>query len=171
MIAVITAVPTMEDDDTPTMILGADGRYEDANAAALAVLGLTIEQLRALPPRALSTTPVEEADSLRAEWERSGATSALGETTLLRPDGTRLRATFRVMPAADGRFRATFEPVSTPVDQPTELYTVGRVLAAWRAAERKLAEVTPDSDEGRALQARIGQLRADHRRLFEAEQQ
>lgn len=42
------------------------------------------------------------------------------------------------------------------------------VLDAWRTAERRLAELTPDDPERRDIEAEIVVLRAEYQRLFSA---
>ena len=54
-----------------------------------------------------------------------------------------------------------------PDAAPTIYTTTGEVLAAWRAAERRLEELVPDGPEWRRLEAEIAGFRDEYRRLFE----
>jgi PAS domain S-box-containing protein len=150
------------------MVLNADGTTADASPAALELLGLTLEQLRALPPGALSPEPRDEQaqEEFRAQWERQGSPDIGGEATMRRLDGTSIRVKFGLTPIEDGRFLAMIEPVAGPTQQPAIVYTAGQVLAEWRAAERRMIEIPPDSDEWRVAQAEIETFRVRYQELF-----
>jgi hypothetical protein len=60
----------------------------------------------------------------------------------------------------DGHYIDEEEP-----GQPTKVYTVGQVLAAWRAAERRLESLSPDTAEWAAARAEIETFRVEYRRL------
>jgi len=155
------------------VILGGDGRYLDANAEALDMLGVTLEQLLAATPSMFSAEPVDvdAGAALRREWERAGGPDLTGETTIRRPDG-QLRHVRFVITRRDAGFAAILEPASTAAPtQPAEphiLFTTGDVLAEWRAAERRLEAVPADSPEWQATQAQIASLRDRYQRLFAA---
>jgi hypothetical protein len=58
------------------------------------------------------------------------------------------------------------------IERPTtnltaKVYRIADVLAEWRSAERELAELDPESDEAREVQAIIDLLREQHHTLFE----
>jgi PAS domain S-box-containing protein len=150
------------------MVINADGTTADASPAALELLGLTLEQLRALPPGALSPEPRDEVAqaAFREEWERQGLPDIGGEATMRRLDGTSIRVKFGITPIEDGRFLALIEPVAGPVQQPPTLYTAGQVLAEWRAAERRMIEIPPDSAEWHDTQAEIDTFRKRYQELF-----
>ncbi len=150
------------------MILNPDGTTEDANPAALDLLGVTLEQLRRLPPGAFSPeAPDPEAQAaFRSEWERVGTPDIGGEATIQRLDGSQVRVKFGISPIEEGRFVAVMEPVATTVDAPPSLYTAGQVLAEWRAAERKLADVPEGSAEWRAVNRDIESFRARYHEFF-----
>ena len=73
---------------------------------------------------------------------------------------------FGISPIEEGRFVAVMEPVATTVDAPPSLYTAGQVLAEWRAAERKLADVPEGSAEWRAVSRDIESFRARYHEFF-----
>jgi PAS domain S-box-containing protein len=150
------------------MVLNADGTTADASPAALELLGLTLEQLRALPPGALSPEPRDEQAqaAFRKQWEHQGQPDIGGEATMRRLDGTSIRVKFGLTPIEDGRFLAMIEPVAGPTEQPTVVYTAGQVLAEWRAAERRMIEIPPDSDEWHRAQAEIDTFRKRYQELF-----
>jgi PAS domain-containing protein len=153
--------------DEAVLILGADGTYRHASPRALELLGLSLDELKALPPGALSTTPADERQALQKEWERSGARAALGETTVAVPGGRTFRARFALAVQPDGTYRATITPVAGPVTGPTRLYAVGEVLEAWRAEERKLEALEPGTPEWQEVKARAEGLRRSYARHFE----
>lgn len=151
-----------------TMVLNADGTTADASPAALELLGLTLDQLRALPPGALSPEPRDEVarKAFLEQWERQGSPDIGGEATIRRLDGTSVRVKFGLTPIEDGRFLALLEPVAGPTQQPTTVYTAGQVLAEWRAAERRMVEIPPDSAEWHDAQAEIETFRRRYQELF-----
>lgn len=150
--------------DGPAILTDAEGRVRTANRVALETLGLGLSELRALPRGALSADP-DESRALSAEWERAGSDRGMGEATVVRLDGRRLRIAFVVQPRDDG-YLINFEPVAHEVNQPVRMYTLGSVLSAWRAAERRLEEIDPDSPDWHTVQEEIETLRAEHRVLF-----
>lgn len=153
----------------PTLILNGDGSTEDANAAALDLLRLTLDELRALPPGALSPEAPDPAatTAFRQQWERQGSPDLSGESTIRRLDGSEVRVKFGITPSEDGRFVAILEEVATSVEAPPVLYTAGQVLAHWRAAERRLAEVREGSAEWQAVTREIETFRARYQALFD----
>jgi PAS domain S-box-containing protein len=150
------------------MVLNADGTTADASPAALELLGLTLEQLRALPPGALSAEPRDEQDreAFLNQWQLQGQPDIGGEATMRRLDGTSIRVKFGLTPIEDGRFLALIEPVAGPTEQPTVVYTAGQVLAEWRAAERRMIEIPPDTPEWRSAQSEIDTFRQRYQELF-----
>ena len=153
----------------PTLILNPDGSTADANAAALELLRVTLDELRALPPGAFSPEPPDPAatDAFREEWERQGSPDMAGEGTVRRLDGSEVRVKFGITPTDDGRFVAIMEEVAAPVDTPQVLYTAGQVLALWRAAERQLAEIPEGSAEWQAVTREVDRFRARYHELFD----
>ena len=153
----------------PTLILNADGSTADANDAALELLRLTLDELRALPPGALSPEPPDPVagEAFREQWEREGSPDVGGEGTIRRLDGSEVRVKFGVTPTDDGRFVAILEEVSSPVEAPQVLYTAGQVLAHWRAAERRLAEIPEGSAEWQAVMREIETFRSRYHALFD----
>lgn len=150
------------------MVLNADGTTADASPAALELLGLTLEELRALPPGALSAEARDDAAqaAFREQWERQGSPDIGGEATMRRLDGTSIRVKFGITPIEDGRFLAMIEPVAGPTQQPATVYTAGQVLAEWRAAERRMIAIPPDTAEWHDAQAEIDTFRQRYQELF-----
>jgi PAS domain S-box-containing protein len=151
-----------------TMILNEDGTAADASPAALQILGVTLDQLRELPTGAFSATePDPAADAaFREQWERQGSPDIGGEATLRRLDGEQIRVKFAISPLDDGRYQAVLIPVGGATDAPPTLYTAGEVLAEWRAAERRLAALPPDSPEIDAVHADIAAFRTRYQDVF-----
>jgi PAS domain-containing protein len=157
-------------EDEATLLINADGTYEDGNAAALAILGLTREELRALPAQALSMQNDRAlAEDVRASWERSGSDPIIGQGTVRRPDGVPVRVAFLLVPRKDGRFVAVLRPSSGAADRPASWFTTGQILSTWRAAERRLEAVIDGSAEWDAIQVEIAAFREQYQRLFAAE--
>ncbi len=152
----------------PTMILNADGTTADANAAALELLRVSLDEIRALPPGAFSPDPPDPgADkAFRKEWERHGSPDLGGEATIRRLDGSTLRVKFGITPIEDGKFVAIMEPVGGRTDAPPTVYSAGQVLAEWRAAERRLAEIPEGTAEWRSVHHEIDTFRSRYQELF-----
>ena len=152
-----------------SILLNSDGTYADASPDALDILGVTREQLLAMPPGAFAAKPPDpEADAaFRATWEKSGAPDIAGEATIRRPDGDERRVKFLIRRRDDGRFVAAIEPVDGRVEAPPKVFTAGEVLAAWRAAERRLETVVEQSPEWTSIRADIESFRQQYQTLFQ----
>ena len=153
----------------PTLTLNPDGTAADANDEALALLRVTLAELRALPAGALSVDPPDPAASqaFREQWERAGEPDIGGEGTLRRPDGSTVRVKFGITPLEGGRFLAIMEEIPVATEAPPVLYTAGQVLAEWRAAERRLAAIVEGSAEWQAINEEIEIFRRRYHALFE----
>jgi PAS domain-containing protein len=150
------------------MVINADGTTAEASPEALELLGFTLEQLRALPPGALSAErrDPEGQAAFREEWERQGSPDIGGETTVRRADGNSIRVRFGITPTGDGRYLAVIDPVAGPTSEPPTVYTAGQVLAQWRAAERRMVEIPPDTSEWHEAQAEIESFRRQYQEVF-----
>jgi PAS domain-containing protein len=151
------------------MIINADGTTVDANDAALELFRVTLDELRTLPPGAFATEPPDPVarEAFREQWERLGEPDLGGEATIRRLDGSEVRVKFGITPTEDGRFVAIMEEVGSATDAPAVVYTAGQVLAEWRAAERRLAEIPAGSAEWRAVTRDIEIFRARYHSLFD----
>ena len=151
-----------------TITISAEGHIEDADPAALSLLGVTLDELIALPPGAFSPDPPDPAAdaAFRTQWEAGGRPDIGGQATLQRPDGSKVRVRFAITQTPDQRFLAVLEPISSSVDAPTTMFTGGEVLAAWRAAERRLTALAPDSREWADASDEIERFRLMYHDLF-----
>jgi PAS domain S-box-containing protein len=151
------------------IMLDAAGRYVDANAAALGLLGVSLEELRASGPERFALQPVASSDqaALRAHWEAGGAQPLVGTTGIRRSDGTTIRVAYAIE-AAESTVRARLWEVDGAPNEPTTMYTVGDVLREWRAAERVLAELAPGTPEWARTAGEIAVLRGQYQEIFRA---
>ena len=156
-------------EDAATLRVDATGRWLDASAEALELLGVTsVDELRALPSDAFSPEPADPAE--RAAFAEAYATSLaqglLIEAPFRRLDGELVRARAAVFP--DGSdYRLLFYPVERPTtNRSTKVFTIADVLAEWRGAERRLVALDPASDEARRVNGEVELLRVAHGRLF-----
>jgi len=149
--------------------IAADGRYDDANEAALELLGLSLVELRASPPDRFAIQPTIDADqtALQAQWEAGGSPLLVGATGLRRADGTTIRVAFAIE-ATDPGFRVRLSEVEGSPHAPIRAYTVGDVLQEWRAAERELAELVPGTPDWARTSSEIQSLRDRYQELFRA---
>ncbi len=151
-----------------TMLLDPDGTVVDASPSMLDLLGVGLDQLRALPRGAFAPEPpdpVAEA-AFREAWESQGSPTIGGQGTIKRLDGTKVRVRFAISPTDDGRFRAIVDPIRGSVEEGPTLFTAGRVLAEWRAAERRLTTLEPETPDWTRVQAEIEGFRATYQDLF-----
>lgn len=150
------------------VIIDAEGRYLEGNRRALEILGVSLDQLRASTGRTFASAPAdpEQTDAFRVAWEQAGRPDITGETSVRRPDGGLVRVRFAITPRPDGTYAAAFEPVAGSPAEPAALRTVGDVLAAWRAAERRLETLQPGSPEWSAAQDEVAWLRDRHATIF-----
>ena len=153
-----------------TMLIDAEGRTLDASPAALDLLGVGLEELRAMPPGAFSPEPPDpdQSAAFQEAWRESGSPDIFGESTIVRPDGTQARIRFVIRPTAAGRYEVGLEGAATSVEAPPRMFTAGEILAAWRAAERRLVELPEGSAEQVAIETEIAAFRERYQRLFPA---
>ncbi len=78
-----------EDDHVATIVVGPDGRYIDANAAALELLGLALDELLAMRSGDLADPAV--AELVPWTWDVVRETGELHATSILRAIGDRPR--------------------------------------------------------------------------------
>lgn len=153
-----------------TVILDDEGRYLDADAGALDLLGVaSVDELRAMPPGAFTAVPTDPKE--QAAWRRAYASiraeGVLAELTFRRTDGELVRVRTAILDQGDGRYRALFYPIERPTTNlSSRVYRIAEVLAEWRSAERRLVDLDPESDEAREVGADIELLRRQHHALF-----
>ena len=149
--------------------LDAAGRYVDANAAALDLLGVSLAELLTSAPDRFAIQPTTEAEqaALRSQWETGGSHPMVGTAGLRRPDGTTIRVTYAIEAAATG-FRARMWRTEGAPEAPSSVFTVSDVLREWRAAERELAELSPGTPEWARTLSEIDLLRGRYQKLFRA---
>jgi PAS domain-containing protein len=159
----------MRDQQTTEAVIAIDatGRYVDANAAALDLLGVSLAELRTSAPDRFALRPtvdVEQA-ALRSRWESGGTQPLVGTTGLRRADGTTVRVAYAIE-AADAGYRARLWQVEGSPHAPPSVFTVGDVLREWRAAERVLAALVPGTPEWARTVSEIELLRGKYQELF-----
>jgi PAS domain-containing protein len=149
--------------------LDVAGHYVDANAAALELLGVSLAELRVAAPDRFAINPTADADRevLRAKWASDSERPLVGTAGLRRGDGTTIRVGYAIE-AADPGFRARLWEVEGSPDAPASAYNVDDVLREWRAAERELSELTPDTPEWTRAMGEIDMLRGMYQELFRA---
>ena len=127
----------------PTVLVADKfGRYVDATEDALALYGVTLEELRALEVGAFSGPYAELALTIWRRLARTGAPMPTGESTVYRPDGSRIRVRYvRIEPRPDETYEMQVVPSDVPAtsDPPPIADNPTKVLEAWRAAERDVA--------------------------------
>ena len=149
--------------------LDAAGRCLDANDTALDLLGVTLAELRAAPPGqfAIGQSIDAEDSPLRAQWLDGGNELPAGTAGLVRGDGTTIRVAFALEATVFG-FRARLSHVAGSPHAPGSAFTIGDVLREWRAAERQLTELSPDTPDWARTRGEIELLRGRYQQLFKA---
>ncbi len=148
------------------ILVKSDSTILEASDAALELLGLTLDQLRSLPPGGLSLeADLDASGEFQAAWRDNGGGAVVGAGTARLLDGRLLRVRYLITPYADDTFEVILEESDEPASAPARTYTVGAVLAAWRAAERRLEAIAPGSAEWAAVQAEIEYLRSEYQRV------
>lgn len=132
-------------NEVATFRISADGRYVDGDDAALRLLGVTLDELRA--KRVGDFTTPEQRDVIRANWHlivKSPGAPVVRASTVIRPDGSTVLAhllTPQVAP--DGTFVVRGYAVDQEGSAQTE--TLAEILHRWRSAERACAASEPGS--------------------------
>jgi PAS domain-containing protein len=121
------------------LIADKQGRYLDADAGALELLGLTLEELRSMQVGDFSGPHAEMA---RTVWRRLAATGenmSTGEGDLYLPGGSHVRVRYtRIGALANGEYELCFEPIHLPgEDRPPTSDRPSTILREWRVAERE----------------------------------
>lgn len=157
-----------------TVMLDRDGRYLDADERALELLGVSsVDALRDTPPETFAAVPPDpvEQEAWRKAYFASRAEGVLAEVAFRRLDGELVRVRTAILEESDGRFRALFYPIERPTTNlSAKVYRIADVLDEWRAAERRLADIDPDSPAGRELQRDVDVLRAQYQQLVKAKE-
>ena len=152
------------------VILDVQGRYVDADEAALELLGVaSVDELRATPPERFAAVPpdAQEQEAWQRAYSESSAQGVLAEAAFRRLDGELVRVRTAIVPEPDGTYRALFYPVERPTaNLVPRLFRIADILAEWRSAERRLVEVDAQSEEGAQLASEVELLREQYQQLF-----
>jgi PAS domain-containing protein len=146
--------------DDAVVTISPDGRCLAGSPAALELLGVGLDELRAGDVGAL--VPGTFGDAARESWRvwvASGMALARGEKEILQPGGRRVRVSFETVRRADGMYDETLVALAGNPERRSPYTTLAAVLEAVREAERALAELPKRSRRRRALRSDIGQLR------------
>ena len=154
-----------------SVTLDAEGRYLDADHAALELLGVdSVEALQATPAETFAALPPDPEEE-RAWWRAyfaSRAEGVLAEGAFRRLDGELVRVRTAIIDQGDGTYRALFYVVERPTTNlKLRLFRIADVLAEWRSAERELVTLDPDRADAREVREAIDLLRAQHHALFD----
>ena len=148
------------------IIVNAESKIVEATDAALELLGLTLDELRALPAGGLALEEDKaRSAAFQAAWHESGRGAIVGAGTARLLDGRLIRVRYLVTPQEGGTYEVILERSDESVAEPARTYTLGTVLSAWRAAERELAALAQGSAEWAAVQAEIEHFRQEYQRL------
>jgi PAS domain S-box-containing protein len=148
--------------------LDRSGHYLDANAAALDLLGVSLDELRGSAPDRFSMGPPVDADQAAARAHLESSSSPLvGTTGLRRADGTTVRVAYAIESAETG-YLARLWVIDGSAHEPATIHNADEVLRNWRAAERALAELTPGTREWARTLSEIEVFRNEYQELFRA---
>jgi hypothetical protein len=148
------------------ILVGSDSTILEATDEALRLLGLTLDQLKSLPPGGLALEEDRDASAgFESAWTESGRGAILGAGTARLLDGRLIRVRYLITPQPDGIFEIILEQSEEAVAEPPRTYTVGGVLSAWRSAERKLEALEPGTREWAAASAEVDYFRDEYQRV------
>lgn len=148
------------------ILVSSDSRILEATPAALELLGLSLDQLQALPPGSMSLEQDRSASAeFAAAWEGDGRPPLVGSSTVRLPSGSLARFRYYIWSRDDGNVEVVLELSAEAVARAPRAYTIGKVLSAWRAVERRLETLDPGSEEWQAADAENRYFRAEYRRL------
>ena len=121
------------------LVADREGRYLDADDAALELLGLTLEQLNSMRVGDFSGPHAEMA---RTVWRRLAATGEdmpSGEGTLYLPNGSEIRVRYlRIAALRNGDYEIHIDRIdATDADRPPTSDRPSSILREWRVAERE----------------------------------
>lgn len=89
----------------------------------------------------------------------------MGTATARRLDGSLVRLRYYIWAQADGSIEVFLERSQESATEPPRAYVIGKVLSAWRAAQRQPEALEQGSPEWRAADAENQHFRAEYRRL------
>jgi len=148
------------------LVLASDARILSASPAALDLLGLTLDELQALPPGSMTLEEDRDQDGAFGQaWEGGGRAPILGSATARLPSGRMIRLRYLIQVLETGNFEVVLEASPESIAKPSRMYTVGSVLSAWRAAQRRLEVLEVGSLEWTSAQEDSEKFRAEYRRL------
>jgi hypothetical protein len=164
----MSAGSTMQE---PTLHIDSEGVAHRASDTAFALLGVGLDEVRAIPRGTLAAEPTDPVQPAARPtwWEPRRRPGAVSVTAIRRPTNERVRVALATRPADVGGLGAALTLVSGAPAASSKVLTIPDVLRAWRAAERLLETVDPGSPEIESALADVAELRAQHHRLFEAQ--
>ena len=97
------------------ILVGADSTVIEATDAALEIVGMTLEDLRALPPGGMSVEQDRSGSAeFEAAWAETGRGPILGAGTIRLLDGRLIRVRYLVTPQSDGTYEVILERSEKP---------------------------------------------------------
>jgi PAS domain-containing protein len=130
----------MDGDATGAIVeADADGRYLDANEPALALFGVSRDELRRHRVGDFAPSGLGPIHHALFRWvAQTGHDFGGGTSTVVRPDGTCVRVECPSIEPCGETFRIRLEAQSGD-SVPPHSEAVAAVLEAWREAEREIA--------------------------------
>jgi PAS domain-containing protein len=121
------------------LIADREGRYLDADDAALELLGLTLEELRGMRVGAFSGPHAEMAATVWRRLAAGGEDMSSGEGTLYPPHGGEIRVRYqRITAMPSGDYEISLEPIGPQrAQRPPTSDRPSTILREWRVAERE----------------------------------
>lgn len=153
--------------DAAYLVADGNGAYIEGSQAALDLLGIDLDGLKARRVGDFSEAGARESvRELLSTWVSRPGTWLTGVTDLVRADGTSVRVRFAAIRRPNGELVTRFDPHSEEGEGSEP--AIGDVLEAWRRQERKLAELPPGSEQYVLAEAESEWLRTEYQRLVAA---
>ena len=133
------------------LVADRQGRYLDADGAALEILDVSIEELRAMGVGDFSGPHRELAATVWRRLAATGQDMSSGEGTLYLPNGSEIRVRYeRIAAVANGTYELDFTVLDAAVGdsadatRPPISDKPSTILREWRVAEREAAAAAID---------------------------
>jgi len=135
------------------LVADREGRYLDADASALELLGMTLDELRSMRVGDLSGPHREMAATVWRRLAATGQNMSSGEGTLYLPSGAQVRVRYlRIAVLPSGAYELDIEPIEGAVAgneqdaaaRPPISDRPSTILREWRVAEREMAAAGAD---------------------------
>jgi PAS domain-containing protein len=151
------------------LVADREGRYLDADDAALELLGITLEELRSMRVGDFSGPHAEMAATVWRRLAAGGQDMSSGEGTLYLPHGGEIRVRYeRIRALPSGDYELSIELMgSERTERPPTSDRPSTILREWRVAQRELEATASDGPGAMAAPDEANEAVDKLRRLYQ----